>query len=543
MKKEVFNVTPPGKLTRAKRAELRRQVDELRRSTDGQNTGGGDARFPVAAAGPLGAGVSTGEYWNWLHVAQPPHQATSHNLAGIYPFVADDGLGHEGPLLGVDLNADVLWHFSPWDLYMNTTAKGALSTNILVIGAYRSGKSGTIKQLCTRSLAFGHQVVVPSDSKGEWVIVAEAVGGQVIAIGGENTTARLNPLDRGPRLTGVSDDVDEIMVRDRRRATLTSVIEATIQGQAKLSPMEHTAINWALEHAIRVTDDHPTITHVWQALVSPDPESSGYRPEMEGNGERARHVLERFVAGDLQGLFEGESTVAFDPDAPMVVVDTSALFDRSELAAQLTQICTSSWIQAVISDRSAKRTRYLVREEGWRDMATEQALRTYQQWLKLSRHYGVSNIVILHKMSDFDAVGEEGSKERTLAYSIAGDMENKFIFRQNTQEESNLISRLKLSPGHARLAMTLQTGVFLAYVGRYSYIVDAFATSTQWERELFKTDDAVEAGSAEDHMFPKFIPVLDESVFDEPVFDEAMLEKLWPTGQPMRFAEKTGHTK
>ncbi|TFB56318.1 hypothetical protein [Cryobacterium tagatosivorans] len=538
MAKEVFNVTPPGRLSRAKRAELRRQVDQLRKSTDHTGTADGDNRFPAPAAGPLGPGVSTGEYWNWLQVAQPPHQATSHNLAGIYPFVADDGLGHEGPLLGVDLNADVLWHFSPWDLYMNTTAKAALSTNILVIGAYRSGKSGTIKQLCTRSLAFGHQVVVPSDSKGEWVIVAEAVGGQVIALGGENTTARLNPLDRGPRLTGVSDDVDEIMVQGRRRATLTSVIEATIQGQAKLSPMEHTAINWALEHAIRTTDDRPTITHVWQALVSPDAAAPGYRPEMESNGERARHVLERFVAGDLQGLFEGESTVAFDPDAPMVVVDTSALFDRSELAAQLTQICTSSWIQAVISDRSAKRTRYLVREEGWRDMATEQALRTYQQWLKLSRHYGVSNIVILHKMSDFDAVGEEGSKERTLAYSIAGDMENKFIFRQNTQEESNLISRLKLSPAHARLAMTLQPGVFLAYVGRFSYIVDAFATSTQWERDLFKTDAAVEAGSAEDQRFPQFV-----SELDEPVFDESMLDRLWPTGEAKQFAEQIGHIK
>jgi hypothetical protein len=149
----------------------------------------------------------------------------------------------------------------------------------------------------------------------------------------------------------------------------------------------------------------------------------------------------------------------------------------------------------------------------------------------------VSNIVILHKMSDFDAVGEEGSKERTLAYSIAGDMENKFIFRQNTQEEANLISRLKLTPGHARLAMTLQTGVFLAYVGRFSYIVDAFATSTPWERGLFKTDDAVEAGSADDHRFPVFVP--DQ---DEPVFDESMLDRLWPTSKPTAFAEQTGPT-
>lgn len=170
-------------------------------------------------------------------------------------------------------------------------------------------------------------------------------------------------------------------------------------------------------------------------------------------------------------------------------------------------------------------------------MASEQALRTFQQWLKLSRHYGVSNIVILHKMSDFDAVGEEGSRERALAYSIAGDIENKFIFRQNTQEEDNLISRLKLSPAHARLAMTLQPGVFLAYVGRYSYVVDAFATSTPWEHELFQTDDAVEAGSAADPTYP-LLGV--ESA--DPVFDDAVLDRLWPVADSDDFLQEKGHT-
>jgi hypothetical protein len=96
-------------------------------------------------------------------------------------------------------------------------------------------------------------------------------------------------------------------------------------------------------------------------------------------------------------------------------VDTSELFQRSELVAQIAQVCTTSWVQAVISDRSSKRKRYLIREEGWRDMTSVQALQTYQQWLKLSRHYGIANVVILHKMGDLDAVGPEGSQERSLA--------------------------------------------------------------------------------------------------------------------------------
>jgi hypothetical protein len=89
--------------------------------------------------------------------------------------------------------------------------------------------------------------------------------------------------------------------------------------------------------------------------------------------------------------------VEFDQEAPIVVTDTSELFARGDLAAQLTQVCSTAWIQAVISDRAAHRTRYVVREEGWRDMTSLSSLQMFQQWLKLSRHYGISNIVILHR--------------------------------------------------------------------------------------------------------------------------------------------------
>ena len=122
----------------------------------------------------------------------------------------------------------------------------------------------------------------------------------------------------------------------------------------------------------------------------------------------------------------------------------------------------------------------------------------FQQWLKLSRHYGISNIVILHKMGDLDAVGDADSKERNLAYSIVGDIENKFIFRVNHQEAASLRERLNIPATHVEDARRLRMGVFLAYVGQYSYVVDCFATSTPWEYELFKTDDAVQSADRDD---------------------------------------------
>ncbi|WP_022885301.1 hypothetical protein [Glaciibacter superstes] len=437
--------------------------------------------------------------------------------------MADNSLGIRGPVLGLDLNADVLFHFSPWDTYMDAGEKGTFSTNILVMGSYRGGKSGTMKQLAFRSLAYGHQSIVPSDSKGEWVVVAEAVGGQIIALGGSNSAHRLTPLDRGPRASGSTDEADELMVRERRQETLKSIVRASLEDGERLRATDTAALLWALSSAIATSDDRPIIRDVLNALVNPDVNSPGYRPEFSEDKAMLIATLDRFVNGDLGQLFDGQSTVVFDENAPMVVVDTSQLWSRGELAASLAAICTNSWIQAVISDRQARRTRYLIREEGWRDMASESSLKMYRHWLKLSRHYGVANIIILHTLADFDVVGPAGSTARALATSIAGDIENRFIFRQNDGEFSRLITELHIPESHARLTRSLQPGVFLAQIGKGSYVVDAFVTSTDLERELFDTDEAVAIGMAASPAHPE-----DDLVIDD-FFTDLELDRLWPS--------------
>lgn len=502
----------PVELTRREKRDLQHEIARARQDQAPARTSRKERGLPEAAvAGPFGPGIIRGGYWNLAKAWVPAHQATSQHIAGIYPFVADSGLGHRGPILGVDLNADALWHFSPWEAYVDPSERGTFSTNILVLGAYRGGKSATVKTLVTRSIAFGHQVVVPSDPKGEWVAVAEAIpGGRVIRLGG-GTGTRLNPLDRGPRRTDTTDEQHEQMVKQRRIGTLIALIEMTLG--ARLSAVEHAALLDALDRCIAHTGDHPTLRGVYEELGLIAGETDAAFHAADG-ALQPRFVLRRLVEGDLSGLFEDESTVEFDQDAPIVVTDTSELFARGDLAAQLTQVCSTAWIQAVISDRAAHRTRYVVREEGWRDMTSLSSLQMFQQWLKLSRHYGISNIVILHKMGDLDAVGDEGSLERSLAYSIVGDIENKFVFRVNHQEQAALRARLNLPAPQVEMARHLRKGEFLAYVGQYSYLVDCFATSTPWEYELFATDDAVSPA--------------DRDEADLRVIDEATLDEFWP---------------
>lgn len=499
-------------LTRAERRAIRRQAragESIVRVDETAKKPNLPELPPPDLNGMIQAWQGRG-YWNPLPVTVPTHTASTRDLAGIYPFVADAGIGMNGPILGVDMNADSLFCYSPWESYLDESARGAMSTNLLVLGAYRGGKSGTIKILVMRCMAWGCQAVVPSDPKGEWVRLAQATeGGLVIRLG---DGSRLNPLDRGPRRAEDQDEEDREMVTLRRSTVLTQLLEIAV-GRS-LTPAESAAANRALQLSIEQTDDRPTLRNVHAQLSRMVSGDVPVDAKPRAAAEDVQLILDRFITGELAGMFEDESTVEFDENAPIVVIDTSRLFQRSDLVAQVAQLCTSSWVQAVISDGGTPRRRFLVREEGWRDMQSEAALKMYQQWLKLSRKYGISNVVILHTMRDLDAVGPEGSKERALAYSFVQDIENKFIFHVNGQEAANLGTRLSLPAPHVAIARRLRKGEFLAYIGEHAYVVDCFATSTAAEYELTKTDDAL----ATDRDVPDPRPALQGLSIDD----------LWP---------------
>jgi hypothetical protein len=391
----------------------------------------------------------------------PRHQDTSATLAGAYPFLAEGGLGSDGVFVGQDLYSGSSFVYDPWVLY----SRGLITApNLVLAGIVGAGKSALAKSLYTRSIPFGRRVYVPGDPKGEHTAVAEAVGGKAIALG-HGMANRLNPLDEGPRPSGIDDAQWAAQVTARRRDLLGALAETVLD--RGLTPLEHTAVDVALAGAVRAAD-LPVLPLVVDRLLSPDrdDEPDGRLAE---DGRLVGHALRRLVAGDLAGLFDGRSTVRFDPALPMISLDLSRVAEDAVLISVL-MTCASAWMEAALLDPSGGQ-RWVVYDEAWRLMSHPALLRRMDAHWRLARTYGIANMLIFHKLSDLDNVGDQGSAMRALASSLLANAETRVVYRQESDQLGTTASALGLTGTEQQLLPTFGTGQGLWRIKHRSFVV------------------------------------------------------------------------
>lgn len=413
---------------------------------------------------------------SWRRLAVQPHAATSAVLASAYPFLAEGGLGSEGVLIGTDLFSASAFVFDPWVFYRN----GLLTNpNVLLAGVIGTGKSALAKSLTTRSIAFGARVYVPGDPKGEWTAVAQAVGGSSIALG-HGLPHRLNPLDEGHRPLDISDREWAGLVWSRRRELLGVLAETVIA--RPLSPVEHTVLDLALR-ASTAQANAPTLPAVVHHLMHPGLERSADADVRPDDARDLSHAMRRLVHGDLEGLFDGESTVRFDPDLPMVTLDLSHIGANDTLLS-LVMTCASAWMEAALLDPNAGQ-RWVVYDEAWRIMRQPALVRRMQSQWKLSRAYGVANLMIVHRLSDLDAVGDASSEARALAQGLLADCSTRVVYRQESDQLDASAATLGLSETERDLLPALGTGQGLWRIRDRAFVVQH--QMVRAELELFDT--------------------------------------------------------
>jgi hypothetical protein len=157
----------------------------------------------------------------------------------------------------------------------------------------------------------------------------------------------------------------------------------------------------------------------------------------------------------------------------------------SDTLLGLIMTCASTWMEAVLRDPAGGQ-RLVVYDEAWRIMAQPALLARMQAQWKLSRAWGLANLLIVHRLSDLDAVGEAGSQSRGLAQGLLGDTATRILYNEPYDEATAARRVLGLAAVEADQLPELAQGEGLWRIGQRAFVVRHVCTPG--ELQLFDTN-------------------------------------------------------
>jgi hypothetical protein len=407
----------------------------------------------------------------------PAHRCSTANLRAAYPFLSAGGLGGNGVYIGSD-RLGGSFSYDPWELYRDRQRgyAGALTgPNMLVAGQVGRGKSSLVKTYCWRQHVFGRRLAI-LDPKGEYGPFAAALGVEPIRVA-PGRGVRLNPLDPGPGAA----DLGEREVRRRQLVLLQALASASLS--RPLTSEERTACDLSLRSVNQGAGRVATLVEVVDALLSPSSSAAtSVRTTPSKLAQASRDValeLRRLCEGDLQGMFDGPTNIDIDWDGPAVVLDLLEVFNSEALGLLMT--CATSWLQSAIA-RPAGGKRIVVVDEAWAVLANLGVARWLQALAKLARQWGVQLVVVIHRLGDLLAAGDEGSQQIRLAQGLLADTETRVIYGQPPDEIGRAVELLGLSETEANLLPTLEPSAGLWKVGpHHTHLVDHQVGEDEWD--------------------------------------------------------------
>jgi hypothetical protein len=90
---------------------------------------------------------------------------------------------------------------------------------------------------------------------------------------------------------------------------------------------------------------------------------------------------------------------------------------------------------------------------------------------RLARHYGIANMLIFHKLTDLDNVGDAGTAAHALAASLLANVETRIIYRQESDQLGGTAATLNVTGTEQKMLPQLGTGKGLWRIKDRSFIV------------------------------------------------------------------------
>lgn len=440
----------------------------------------------------------------WSTTKEPPvrvYRATTNQVGGVFPLLTAQSLPKSGALMGRDRQTGTGFHADPIGWVLSDLIS---NPNIIIMGKPGMGKSTTSKALCWRWMRYGAKVLIAGDLKDEYTKLCHAMGQDPIALG-IGMPARINPLDAGPLGFGWAR-----LSEDERRARFADMRSRWLVLLAALLGSQGVQVTTSVEQALAAAVDDlvgasrsslpvtPTVTipMVWEALRDPSEElvrecryrdaqhmRDQLRPAIDGLGGLCRGVL--------RGLFDQETTVNIDWQAPIQSLSLRRLKSMGDEAVAVALTCVNSWSRGMTDIESAGDIRFVVRDEVWRQMRLGvNAVKSLDSDLRLSRDERQVQMILMHKPSDLGSVGDAGSQEYAIAKDLWALCDTKILLAQEEQIAKDLAAQLGLSSQEAAAIYRWawgQKGRALWRVGDMPFRVETIQTEA--EKALFDTQE------------------------------------------------------
>lgn len=409
--------------------------------------------------------------------AIPSFRATTAHACILYPFQMCSTQQSAGVLIGHDIATGNPFSYGPFQSYL----EAKVNPNVTVIGTIGSGKSSLLKTLISRHTALGNRAVY-IDPKGESERLVEALDGGVddkhramrvqLAPGGENC---INPFDAPDTEHG-----------DLAAQSIANIIGAKLN--RALTEVEQAALTVAVT-ATRETKPEPILSDIHHGLLNPSEELAsriGFRPEQltEASLDMATAVW-NLCEGPLGGMFDGKTTIDVNWDARLISFDLSGI-QNDDVATRIVMAAVASWVQPILRQRDGIK-RLMVVDEAWHLLTNVTLARWIQANYKLSRQYGVSNVMAIHRVSDLQS-GQVSAEATSIAFGLLVDSGTKIIYRQEPEQLDLLKSTFHLNRSEIEAIRYMRPHAGLWKVGGTTPVVVQHQV-TAAELVMVDTDD------------------------------------------------------
>jgi type IV secretory pathway VirB4 component len=383
----------------------------------------------------------------------PRRTLETEALAACLPIASPDlPVTSSGVLIGVNTASGLPVFWDRW---------AQQNHNSLVLGSSGSGKSFFAKCDLLRELYQGtHATVIDPD--GEYVRLAEAVGGVVLELG--KPGVRINPLDLPDTAAAQPDTLARKALDVHALVEVLAGSEAARAGRA------------ALDVAVAAAYAQAGITVDPRTWNRPAPDLTAVRAQLAEGADPAAAVLASglgpFTSGSHAGLFDAPSSRGVT--GHLTVYTLEHLPEQLRPAAVLL-VLSEVWRQAQAADGQR---RLALIDEAWLLLDTPLAAELLFRLAKSARKHALALALVSQDADDL--------LSSRLGTAVAANAATQVLMRQAPQSLDQVAEAFNLSAGETRFLATVPRGNALV-TGADGVRTTVLAIADEDETELLHT--------------------------------------------------------